>query len=504
MPQVQTQIQSQKQEQQLRLSTQQLQLVKLLELPIAEFEERVQKEQEENPALEEGRYDEEPQYEEHTDSPDEIEQNDTGDDPYSDSNDDKLDLSNYSDDDLPVYAKSNQGEERNELPLGDSGSFIEDLENQIMNLDLDETQVQVIKYLIGLLDNRGFIDTTIPQITDLLAFNENIYVDESYVEEVLNLLKNNFEPAGIGAKDMQECLLLQIDRELNEDAPITNYQERFLLLQRAVIADHYSLFINRNKEKLQQLMHLKSVAIDAIFEALKKRNVNPGFALSEATSTRVATQIPDFIVQTDPDGNVELTLNSGEVPRLHVSRDFVNQLKSYQSNPKSLSRGEKEGMLFTRQKVEAAQMFIESIKQRRHTLYHVMKAILDLQHDFVLSKDEADKRRLVLKDVAEKSGYDISTVSRVTKNKCCLLDGRTYQLDDFFKLTRKNAEGTDVDGSEVRKMLTYLVDHEDKNSPFTDDQLVAQLSKRGVKLARRTVAKYRKELGIPQVADRKS
>ena len=496
-----TQIETQKTEQQLRLSQQQLQLVRLLEMPIAEFEQQVKKELMDNPALEEGASEERDSV---GNSADEMENNDTGIDPYSDMENERIsDLSAYSDDDLPVYAPSNGTSERNELPLGDSGSFIEYLESQMMNYDLCEEEEKILKYLIGSLDNRGFIDRPIPTLTDELAFQEYLYVSEQEVEKVLRILQS-FDPAGIGARSTQECLLLQIDRQLhNEDEMLSPLKEKILQLEREIIAHHYDLFINKNKERLKNKLGISAVQVDALFDDIKKLNVNPGFALSESTADRVQTQIPDFIVETDPEGNIEVRLNSGEVPRLHVSGDYINQLKMFQAHPSKLTRSEKEGLVYTRQKIEAAQMFIESVKQRRRTLYETMKAIIELQRNFFLTKDEDDKVRLVLEDVAKKSGYDVSTISRVCSSKCALLDGRIYPLSDFFKLTRKNAVGEEIDGRRVREMLQEFVDTEDKMNPYSDDKLVELMKQKGVTLARRTVAKYRTEMGIPSVNSRR-
>ena len=496
-----TQIQAQKTEQQLRLSQQQLQLVRLLEMPIAEFEQQVKKELMDNPALEEGAPEERDNV---RDSADEMENNDTGIDPYGDMENERVsDLSAYSDDDLPVYAPSSGTSERNELPLGDSGSFIEYLESQMMNYDLSEEEEKILKYLIGSLDNRGFIDRPIATLTDELAFKEYIYVSEQEVEKVLHILQS-FDPAGIGARSTQECLLLQIDRQLcNEEEVLSPLKEKILRLEREIIAHHYDLFINKNKERLKNKLGISGVQVDALFEDIKKLNVNPGFALSESSTDRVQTQIPDFIVETDPEGNIEMRLNSGEVPRLHVSGDYINQLKAFQAHPSTLTRSEKEGLVYTRQKIEAAQMFIESVKQRRRTLYETMKAIIELQRTFFLTKDEDDKVRLVLEDVAKKSGYDVSTISRVCSSKCALLDGRIYPLSDFFKLTRKNAVGEEIDGRRVSEMLQEIVDSEDKMNPYSDDRIVELMKQQGVTLARRTVAKYRTELGIPAVNSRR-
>lgn len=496
-----TQIQAQKTEQQLRLSQQQLQLVRLLEMPIAEFEQQVKKELMDNPALEEGAPEDRDRAEE---SSDEMDNNDTGIDTYGDvENENAADLSAYGEDDLPVYAPSGGVTERNELPLGDSGSFIEYLESQMMNYDLSDEEAKILKYLIGSLDNRGFIDRPITTITEELAFKEYIYVSEQEVEKVLRVLQS-FEPVGIGARSTQECLLLQIDRQLNnEEESVSDLKKKILWLEREIIANHYDLFINKNKERLKNKLGISAAQVDALFNEIRKLNVNPGFALSESSADRVQTQIPDFIVETDPEGNVEMRLNSGEVPRLHVSGDYIQQMKVLQSRPSKLTRSEKEGLVYTRQKIEAAQMFIESVKQRRRTLYETMKAIIELQHTFFITKDEDDKIRLVLEDVARKSGYDVSTVSRVCNSKCALLDGRIYPLSEFFKLTRKNAVGEEIDGRRVREMLREIVDGEDKMNPYSDDKIVKLMKKKGVTLARRTVAKYRTEMGIPAVNSRR-
>lgn len=504
MAQVLTQTQAQKMEQQLRLSQQQLQVVKLLEMPIAEFEQQVKKELIENPALErEG------------DSADGNQQ-ENGSDDYTDNGadggtDDDFDagealdaISDYADDDMPVNVSSNADSQEEQRPVGDSGSFIEYLESQMVNYDLSEDDEKILQYLIGSLDNRGYVDSSLSSIVDELAFKLYIYVTEADVERVLKILQS-FDPAGIGARSTQECILLQIDRILsNEEERVSEAKRRALTIARQVIADHYDLFINGNKERIQKALHLTAVQLEAVYAVIRKLNVNPGIALSEATSSRVETQIPDFVIETDLEGRIQMSLNGGEVPQLHVSRDYVNQLKTYQKNPGKLSRGEKEGMMFVKQKIDAASMFIESIKQRRRTMYDIMKAIIKLQRAFILSKDKEDKVRLVLEDVAKESGYDVSTVSRVCKSKCALVDGRIYPLEEFFKLTRKNNAGEDIDGDLVKTALKDIVDHEDKNNPFNDSDLVEQLKKRNIDLARRTVSKYRSEMGISSVAKRKA
>lgn len=504
MPQVLTQTQSQHLEQQLRLSQQQLQLVKLLEMPIAEFEQQVKKELMDNPALEDGAGEETDAVNDAVLS-DEIDKNDTGIDLYGDSESEmSSDLSVYGDDDLPVYVSGHAGEDRNEFLVGDAGSFIEYLESQIMNYDLRKDEETIMRYLIGSLDSRGFIDRPVTTIVEELAFKEYLYVSEHDVEEVLAVLQS-FDPPGIGARSTQECLLLQIARKLNSvDDPVSELKERILLLEQRIIKDYYDLFINKNKEKLKAKLNVSAVQIDALFDDIKKLNVNPGFALNESTATRVQTPIPDFIVETGLEGDIQMRLNSGEVPRLHVSKDYINQLKKLQQDPDRLTRSEKEGLVYTRQKIDAAQMFIESVKQRRRTLYDTMKAIIDLQRTFFLTKDEDDKVRLVLEDVAKRAGYDVSTISRVCNSKCVLLDGRIYPLACFFKLTRKNADGEEIDGHHVKEMLSEVVASEEKSNPYTDEKIVELMKEKGVKLARRTIAKYRAEMGIPSVNNRRS
>lgn len=508
MAQGHIQIQELKTEQQLRISMQQLQLVKLLEMPIAEFEQRVKKEVVENPALDDCNVDDYgDEYKNNGDNAEDI--NDTGVDEYSESSDEALhedverELAEYEgNEDIPIYA-SNGVREQNDLPLGDSVSFIDYLESQMMNYDLTEVQEQVMHYLIGSLDSHGYIDRPIPTIVDELCFNEYLDVTEKDVNDVLHILQS-FDPVGIGARNTKECLLLQIDRQLNGDEPLSELKEKFLRLERVVISDYYDLFINNNIERLKIKLNLSDAQIGMIIQGLKKLNVNPGYALSESSSDRVSTQIPDFIIETDGEDGVDMYLNGGEVPRLHVRKDYLNRLRTFQSGVSKMTKSEREAMVYTRDKVESAQMFIESIKQRRRTLYETMKAIIDLQHKYIITKNEEDKVRLVLQDVADRAGYDVSTVSRVCNSKCALLDGRIYPLSKFFKLTRANVDGTEVDSHRVNELLQSIVANEDKHNPYSDDRIALIMEKKGVKIARRTVAKYRKELGIPSVNNRKA
>ena len=507
MAQVLTQTQTERLSQQMRLSQQQLQVVKLLEMPIAELEQQVKEELMGNPALEEGRKsDVEDDAPASTDTAETTADDRSDDDDYSefDAEAAASEVAQYSSDDLPLYATGTaSAREEENVPFGDEGSFIEDLEAQMVNYNLTDEEEKILKYLIGSLDNRGYIDRPLSALADELAFKEYIYVSEDELENHLKVLQS-FDPAGIGARSTQECLLLQIDRKLEgRDAPVSETKSRVLKMEREMISRYYDLFINRNKERLKTVMNLSDPQLEALFADIKKLNVNPGFALGESRSSRVQTQVPDFIIDTDLDGNIQMRLNRGEVPRLHVSQEYIDQLKKYQANPHKLSRSEKEGMMYTKDKVESATMFIDSLKRRMQTMRDTMAAIIRAQKAYILSKDEDDKVRLILDDIAKATGYDISTISRVCSSKCALLDGRIYPLSDFFKLTRTNAEGHHIDGRKVLDVLHEIVDAEDKKAPFTDDQLVELMKRRGITLARRTVAKYRKEAGIPAVADRR-
>lgn len=505
MGQVLTQTQTERLQQQMRLSQQQLQVVKLLEMPIAELEQQVREELMGNPALEEGGKNDVDDVASVDDASEAGVDEDEREEAYADFDADAaMDAaSQYSNDDLPLYAAGGVATKEENVPFGDEGSFIEDLEAQMVNYDLTEEQEKIVRYLIGSLDNRGYIDRPLSALADELAFKEYIYVTENELEENLKLLQS-FDPPGIGARSTQECLLLQIDRRLEGgDESLSELKRKVLTMEREMVDKYFDLFIKRNKERLKTVMKLSDVQLDTLFSDIKKLNVNPGFALGESASSRVHTQAPDFIIETDLDGNIQMRLNRGEMPRLHVSREYMEQLKRYQANPKKLSRSEKEGMMYTRDKVETATMFIDSIRQRMKTMYDTMSAIIYAQRAFILSKDEDDKVRLVLDDIAKATGYDISTISRVCNSKYALLDGRIYPLSAFFKLTRTNSDGDHIDGRKVLDVLNTIIDEEDKMNPYTDEQLVEQMKRHGIKLARRTVAKYRKEAGIPSVNDRR-
>lgn len=484
----QTQTESQIQ----KLSPQQLMVVKLVELPLADLEERVKNEVIDNVALEEGP--------DRAHEMDTTEGSDMSEDDYSEGHIDDAngDIGDYaSPDDIPSYIVNRREAEGVEIPIGDTKSFIDDLLNQMSEYDITEHQRDLIEYLIGSLNQNGFIDRPIDSIVDELVIYHNIETDEKELEDALHILQE-FDPPGIGARDLRECLLIQIQRELNDTDSSKNSEKYSLLeLEYKIISDYYNLFVNKNTDKLLSVLEVDSETLRKAFESIGKLNPHPGSALCEASDDRVQTVIPDFIVETDGDGGINLTLNDGDVPELHVSREYVDQLSEYQKNQKNMKRDEKEAFLYTKQKVDAARMFIDSIKQRRHTLYVTMKAIIELQHDFFITQDDDVLKPMILRDVADKAHLDISTVSRVRNSKYVMIDGNVYSLKHFFERTRTNSEGEELSARKVVQAIKALIDAEDKSNPYSDEKIVSLLTDMGVNIKRRTVAKYRDEIGYP-------
>lgn len=504
-----------------RLSPQQYLVSKLVELPLTDLEQRVRDELYENVALEEGRGDSsatdtdtpgetEPQDEDgETQEADELDALDTPDSPDSPDALDPLDS-----DDLPIYTPGTSGGQDTEIPIGDTRSFIEDLEAQIGDFDVDEEQRTLIEYLIGSLDDRGFIDRPLANIADDLLFRHNIRTDEAALQQALHTLQQ-FEPAGIGARNLRECLLLQINRQLadmeegdtvthEDDSPSERESRRsLLLLERRVLAEQFDLFERNETERLAAALGIPLSSLRTAIAAIARLNPHPGRSLHEAADDRVQTIVPDFIVDTDHENSISLTLNHGEVPALRVSADYLEQLKHYQSRQGKLSRPERDAYIYTKQKVEAAQLFVSAIRQRQQTLTSTMHAIIALQRKFFLTQDEGTLRPMRLRDVAERTGLNLSTVSRVVNSKYVLLDGILYALKFFFLRTKQNAEGDEINRMDVFPLMRKLIDQEDKRNPLSDSQLSKLLGQHGQVISRRTVAKYRNEMKIPAANLRK-
>ena len=496
MPQGQFTIQEQVERQLQKLTPQQLLTARLVELSVVELEDRVKTEGYDNVALEEGHEDDTS-----TDLGQEDEYGDGAGDETSQVNaDDGQNDFSYSEDDIPVYTPSTGRNFEEPMPIGDTKSFIEDLKRQIYDFNITPKQQELIEYLIGTLDDRGFIDRPLASIADDLLFHFNIDADLAEVEEAMKILQQ-FEPAGIGARNLKECLTIQLDRKLENCSD--EVRKARLLLERDIIQNHFDMLQHQNIEQLVRLTNASHEQVVKAIEGIRKLNPRPGLALNESADERAQTIEPDFIIETTPDGEISVELNNGEVPELRVSRSYESQLQQYQKHADKMSRSQQEAFEYTRKKVEGAKLFIEAIKQRQHTLYITMKAIVKLQKDFILTQDDSLLRPMRLVDVAELTGQDVSTVSRVRKGKYALIDGQLYALDFFFLRTRTNADGETLEHKTIKERIRDIIDHEDKLKPVPDQKIVEMLLAEGHNISRRTVAKYRSEMGIMSTSERR-
>ena len=485
MAQKLVQQQEQKQVQRQMLTQQQMMVVRMLEMPLAEFENAVQTEIDDNPALEV--------------SPDEMpnEANEVDDTivstPEEEERQSELDaaLENMTrDDEMPeasVGINNKDNADYEEITYGNQISFYDTLREQMSEIELTDQQRAVMEYLIGSLDNDGLLHKSVDSICDELSVFHNVYTDEEEVNEVLDMLQG-FDPAGIGARNLRECLLLQIERKTAN--PVR-------MLVRSVISDCFNDLMNNQWEKIVQQLSISPDMVEQVKEELSKLNPKPGASLGETEGRSLQQIMPDFIVDTADDGTVTFTINRGRVPDLYVSPSFADMYSEFQNNMDNLNRQQKEAFLFAKEKVNRARNYIEAIKQRRHTLYVTMKTIIELQLRFFQNGDEGDIKPMVLKDVADRTGLDISTVSRVCNAKYCQTRWGIYRLRYFFNEGLRTDKGETLSTMKVKQLLRELVDNEDKQHPLNDDSLSAELKKKGFPVARRTVAKYRESLGIP-------
>ena len=494
----QEQIQEQRLTQQQKLAQsitqQQLLQAQLIELPVTQLMERITAEMDDNPALEPST--EEPEYQntpENTDSTDNAEESYEQEERQS-ALDEALQSLGRDDEELPVYqgGMSNQ-EEREDIVYGQSQSFYDQLIEQMNLFDLTEEERNIMEYLIGSLDEDGLLRKPLHSIADELAIYHNIDVSEQEIEQVLLKLQD-FDPAGIGARTLQECLLLQIERR--EPSHLKELMQR-------TIEDYFELFTKKHWNRLQQVLKLTDLQNETLIKELRKLNPKPGTAMGEVMGHSIQQITPDFIVDTQDDGTVTFALNTGEIPELHVSQSFTDTLNEYQTNKENMSRQMKEALLYTKKKVEAAQGFIEAIRVRRNTLTTTMRAIIQWQHRFFEDGDEASLRPMILKDIAEKTGLALSTVSRVSNSKYAQTRWGTFPLRYFFSDGYKTAEGEELSTREIKIALREIIAAEDKRKPLSDDTLKDLLAEKGYPIARRTVAKYREQMGIPVARLRK-
>ena len=486
MTQYSRQVQTQAQQQVQTLSPLQILVVKLLELPTLELEERIHSELLDNPALEEGK---EPS-EDHEDHEDNFATDEDG-EPNSDYGED-LSLGDYrTEDDIPDYKlqenNRSKGETPEEIPFSDNVSFYETLKEQLDMQNLTPEEKQLGEYLIGSLDDDGLLRKSTESLMDELAIYQGIYTSPEQLEHVLSIIQD-FDPAGIGARSLQECLLLQIQRK--ENSPLKQ-------IELDIIGKCCDEFTRKNKDKIIQKLGITEEQYNAATAELTKLNPRPGSSLGETIGKNLQQIIPDFIVDTEDDGTVTLTLNNRNVPELRLSREFTEMLDEHTRNKANQSKESKDALMFLKQKVDAAQGFINAVKQRQQTLLSTMQAIIDLQLPFFQDGDESRLRPMILKDVAERAKLDISTVSRVSNSKYVQTNFGIYPLKFFFSDGYTTESGEELSVREIKRILKECVDNENKEKPYTDDELADMLKAKGYPIARRTVAKYRQQLNIP-------
>ncbi len=467
-----------------KLSPQQIQLMKLLQVPTMELDQRIKQEIEENPALEEGV----------DDVDDDFDNQDDDIDNDSDSDDD-FDLSDYLDDDIADYKtqanNSSKDDEERVIPLSGEQSFQEKLTEQLHLLDLDDKQFLIADILIGNLDESGYLNRDLEAIVDDLAFSMNIEASEKEVEEILMLIQE-LDPAGVGARSLQECLLLQINRK--QDGDIVRFTAK------KILEDFFEEFTKKHYEKIAKRLEIEDEDLKEAVDEILKLNPKPGGSMREAAKNYQQI-IPDFML-FENDGALELSINGRNAPELKVSKDYETMLRSYAEGAKS-SKSDKEALTFVRQKLDSAKWFIDAIKQRQQTLLLTMDAIRHYQEAYFLSGDETKLRPMILKDIADIVGLDISTISRVANSKYVQTNFGIYPLKYFFSESLSTDSGEEVSTREVKKILSNAIEVEDKRNPLTDEKLMELLKDKGYNIARRTVAKYREQLNLPVARMRK-
>ncbi|HEY4653561.1 MAG TPA: RNA polymerase factor sigma-54 [Cyclobacteriaceae bacterium] len=469
---------------QQKLSPQQIQFIKLLQVPTAELEARIEEELEQNPALEEGE-------DEHPDDPPEMEEEirDT-------ATDEELDIKDYlHDDDYSGYKMQGDGDEEDdkEMPIPMGSTLHEQLMDQLDFLGLEEPQYSIGKQLVGSIEGDGYIRRDLEAIVNDLAFSQGIETNLGEVEEVLKKIQS-FDPPGIAARNLQECLLLQLDR-------MDNGHDIDVAVAKKIISDCFDEFTKKHYSKIQKKLDTEDEDFvrDAI-DLIIKLNPKPGSG-SSSSMAKNSYIIPDFIL-TSNNGKLELSLNSRNAPELRVSRSYSEMFKAYDKSDKK-DKKLKEAVTFVKHKLDAAKWFIDAIKQRQQTLLKTMKAIVDFQYDFFLEGDETKLRPMILKDIANMISMDISTVSRVASSKAVQTDFGIFPLKYFFSEGITTDTGEEVSSREVKQIIKDIIESEDKNKPYSDDKLEKILNDKGYNIARRTVAKYREQLNIPVARLRK-
>ncbi|MDQ3109813.1 MAG: RNA polymerase factor sigma-54 [Bacteroidota bacterium] len=475
-----------------KLSPQQIQLMKLLQLPTVALEQRIKEEMEVNPALEEGEENEE------EDQKDEIDEDDDGvyeDGKEKDSDgDDDFALGDYMNEDegysYKEHANNNSpDEERREMPLSQGPGFHDQLLTQLGLQPIDDHEYQVGAYLIGNMDEDGYMRRELSAIVDDLAFSQNVMTTEEELSELLGIIQT-FDPAGVGARDLQECLLLQLQRKTPKTAHI--------VMAMRIVQEHMEEFSKKHYDKISRRLGIDDESLKLVIKEITNLSPRPGSSVSEGTRG-VQDVVPDFLV-TNNDGKLDLTLNDRNMPDLRISGMYSNMLQDY---GRSKDKTSKEAVTFIKQKIDSAKWFMDALRQRQQTLLLTMEAIMEYQYEYFLEGDETKLKPMILKDIADRVGLDISTVSRVANSKYVQTQFGTFLLKTFFSESLSTDSGEEVSTREVKKILSDVIAAEDKKKPVTDDRLAKILKDKGYNIARRTVAKYREQLDIPVARLRK-
>ena len=466
-----------------KLSPQQIQLMKLIQLSTQEFEQRLSTEIEENPALD-------------TSKDESIEPDNLDDSEFEkdDNSHEEIDVNDYlSDDDTPDYKlKSNNYSEESEksIPFASGTSFNQYLTAQLHSFSLNKKEQQIAEFIIGSLDPFGYLRRDILDISDDLIFTLGIDADEKLIKDILDKIYL-LEPPGVGARDLKQCLILQLKRK-NKTKTID--------LSLKIIEEYFDLFSKKHFEKIKQKLNISNDELKDVVSEIEKLNPKPGGAFNENTKIN-SSIVPDFTIKII-EGELKLELNSRNAPDLYVSEEYKNMLSGY-SESKNKTKSHKDAVMFIKQKLDSAKWFIDAIKQRNQTLIMTMTSIINFQKEYLLTGDESKIKPMILKDIAEKIDMDISTISRVANSKYVDTPYGTKLIKSFFSEGIKNSQGIEISTIEVKKTLENLIENENKNDPHTDDQLTKILNKKGYPIARRTVAKYREMIGAPVARLRK-
>lgn len=490
-----------------KLSPQQIQLMKLLQIPTAQLEQRIKEELETNPALETASESEDDFDQNTNDAEPEVEVPETTDDFDTDTpeaeelnREDDLDMTEFydeADEGVAEYKTKDPSEfadpddESKTIPVAVSGTFHDFLEEQVGMMDITDREKAIAIHLIGSIDDDGYLRRELDAVVDDLAFSQNIMTTEEELKHLLELIQG-FDPPGVAARSLEECLLIQLKRKENP----TPYTEIAI----KVIEKHFDAFVKKHYDKLEKSFGLDSNKLKLVIEEIIHLNPKPGSSFSGGAGGDQFI-IPDYLI-TNNNGELLLTLNSANAPELRVSNSFRDMISDYKK-AKIKSKNQKEAILFIKQKIESAKWFIDAIQQRQNTMIVTMQAIMDMQYEYLVSGDETKLRPMILKDIAERTGLDISTISRVANSKYVQTEFGTLLLKSFFSESLTNDEGEEVSTREVKKILSDLISTEDKNDPLSDQKLTEYLMGKGYNIARRTVAKYREQLNYPVARLRK-